>query len=84
MSLVPEEIPKKLKGTDHRVLFQNAEHNINMGVKFNDPDVDLDDFYWYNILALRMSISIGANEGLIGIDEEFNIYSCYVELHRKG
>ena len=38
--LDPEETIK-LKGSDHRVLFQNAEGNINMGVLFNDPDVDL-------------------------------------------
>ena len=84
MSLVPEEITKKLKGTDHRVLYQNAEGNINMGVFFNDPDVDLDDFYWYNVLAHRMALSIGANEGLIVFDEESDTYSCYVELHRNG
>jgi len=33
------------------VLFQNAEGNINMGVYFNDPDVEWSDIYWYNILA---------------------------------
>ena len=73
-----------MERSDHRVLFQNAEGNINMGVFFNDPDVNLDDIYWYNTLALMMSFSMEANEGLIVFDEELNTYSCYVELHRRG
>ena len=75
---------KKLKGSDHRVLFQNAEGNINMGVYFNDPDIDLDDIYWYNFLACQIFDSVYENEGLIAFDEELNTHSCYVELHRKG
>ena len=55
-----------------------------MGVLFNDPDVDLEDIYWYNYLSLQMVDSFNANEGLIVFDEELNTYSCYVELHRKG
>ena len=81
--LYPEETIK-LKGSDHRVLFQNAAGNINMGVFFNDPDVTLDVIYWYNTLALMMDLSLDANEGLIVFDKELNTYSCYVELHRKG
>ena len=49
----------KLKGSDHRVFFQNAEGNINMGVLFNDPDVDLDEIMWYFNLAGEMHQSIG-------------------------
>ena len=49
----------KLKGSDHRVFFQNAEGNINMGVLFNDPDVELDDIMWYFNLASDMFHSIG-------------------------
>ena len=41
----------ELKGTNHRVFFQNAEGNINMGVFFNDPEVELDDIYWYHVLT---------------------------------
>ena len=74
----------KLKGSDHRVLFQNAQGDINLGVLFNDPDVDLDDIYWYNTLATKMNLSIHGNQGLIVFDKELNTHSCYVELHRKG
>ena len=81
--LDPEETIK-LKGSDHRVLFQNAEGNINMGVLFNDPDVDLNDIYWYNVLSWQMLKSMDANEGLIAFDKESNTPSCYVELHRKS
>ena len=55
-----------------------------MGVLFNDPDVAWDDIYWYNTMALMMSISMNENEGLIVFDEELSTHSCYVELHRKG
>ena len=73
-----------LKGSNHRVFFQNAEGNINMGVLFNDPDVDLDDIFWFNALCLAIFESLRRKEGLISIDEELKTYSCYVELHRKG
>ena len=53
-----------------------------MGVFFNDPDVDLDEIFWYNQLAINLSLQ--KNQGLISIDEELNTRSCYVELHRKG
>ena len=55
-----------------------------MGVMFNDPDVDLDDIYWYNTLAFQIMGTINEIDGLIVFDEELNTYSCYVELHRKG
>ena len=55
-----------------------------MGVLFNDPDVDLDDIYWYNTMANSFMESLHKNEGLIAFDGELNTYSCYVELHRKG
>ena len=73
-----------MEGSDHRVLFQNAEGNINMGVFFNDPDVGMDDLYWYNNLALMMTFSTEEHEGLIAFDDELNTYSCCVELHRIG
>ena len=77
------EIPN-LKGSNHRVFFQNAEGNINMGVLFDDPDVDMDDISWYNVLGTEIGESLRENEGLISIDEELATYSCYVELHRNG
>ena len=73
-----------LKGADAGVLFQNADWSINMGVWFDDPDVEMNDIYWYNTLALQIRKSWIKNEGLISIDQEYNTKSCYVELHRNG
>ena len=73
-----------MMGSKHRVLFQNADHNINMGVIFNDPDIELYDVYWYIVLAELMETSLERNEGLIEVDHELNTNSCYVELHRNG
>ena len=55
-----------------------------MGVFFNDPDIDLDDIYWYNALAIAINASLARDEGLISVDEELNMRSCYVELFRKS
>ena len=66
------------------VLFQNAAGNINMGVWFDDPDIELEDIYWYNILAIVINESLMKNEGLISVDREYKTKSCYVELHRNG
>ena len=83
----------EMVGTNHRVLFQNAEGNINMGVMFNDPNVELGDFYWYNNLAeqlqkclITQKCSLGGrkNEELVSYDKKRDILSCYVELHRNG
>ena len=79
----PEYIPK-LKGSDHRVLFQNAAGNINMGVWFNDPDVEMEDIFWYSVLKKRIHNSFALNEGFISIDDKLEIMSCYVVLHRNG
>ena len=73
-----------MKGTDHRILFQSGDGSINMGVCFNDPDVEMYDIYWFNYLAWQMSNSLNTNEGLISIDEELQTRSGYVELHRNG
>ena len=78
-----------LKGTPHRVLFQNGDGNINLGLFFNDPDIEMKDIYFYNILAQAMRNSLVRNEGLISIAPEQYIMnertlSCYVELHRNG
>ena len=75
---------KAMKGSNHRVLFQNADENINMGVIFNDPDLEVTDVYWYYNLAELMEDSLDRKEGLITVDRELNTKSCYVELHRNG
>ena len=82
-SAILEEVPL-LKGTDAGVLFQNADWNINMGVWFDDPDIEIDDIYWYHFLALEIENSLRKNEGLVSVDREYNTKSCYVELHRKS
>ena len=71
-------------GSKHRVLFQNADDSINMGVVFNDPDLELDDIYWYVVLDELMKISLQKNEGLVTVDQTLNTRSCYVELHRQS
>ena len=71
-------------GSKHRVLFQNADNSINMGVVFNDPDLELDDIYWYEVLDELMEISLQKNEGLVTVDQTLNTKSCYVELHRQS
>ena len=73
-----------MKGSKHRVLFQNVDDNINMGVIFTDPDIELYDIYWYIVLAEMMERSLTKNEGLITVDKKLNTKSCYVELHRNG
>ena len=73
-----------MPGSKHRVLFQNADNNINMGVIFNDPDLELDDIYWYRVLAEEIGNSLTRGEGLISIDKQLKTNSCYVELHRNG
>ena len=70
--------------SDHGVLFQNAEGNINMGFWFDDPDIEKDDICWYNTLAGEINKSVANKEGLIAIDEELKTRSCYVELIRKS
>ena len=72
------------KGKDDRVLFQNAEGTINMGVWFNDPEIELSDIFWYHHLGVMINNSLAYNEGLCYIDRDRNVRSCYVELHRNG
>ena len=84
MFLVTMDDMLALKGSDHRVLFQNAEGNINMGVWFNDPDVEMDDIFWYHVLAKAMHNSLAMKEGLVSADDELGTMSCYVVLHRDG
>lgn len=74
---------QKQRPSYHRVLFQNANGNINMGVCFNDPELEVYDFTWFTTLRLEMETAFNKNEGLILMDEEFNTCSCFVELQRN-
>ena len=74
--------PVPTENTDHRILFQNAEGNINAGIWLSDPNIDFDEYIWYDCLADQMLNSLVREEGLIYINDEFNTQSCYVELHR--
>ena len=72
------------KRSDNRILFQNADGDINMGVCFNDPDINAYDMCWFGRVAIDMRNSFCWNEGLVFEDEEWQTLSCYVELHRNG
>ena len=72
----------ELKGRDHGVLFQNSDGSINMGVWFNDPDLEMNDIFWYNALAMEIYNCAIDSKGLISVDPDFGTKSCYVELHR--
>ena len=72
-----------MKGTNNRILFQNADGNINMGVLFNDPDIEIYDIAWFDIIAKEIQMSLFKNEGLISVDYNLGTQSCYVELQRK-
>ena len=71
-----------MKGSDHGVLFQNSDGTINMGIWFNDPDIEMYDICWLNVIAREIDRYLYSNEGLITIDDELDIRSCYAELHR--
>ena len=73
-----------MKGTNDRVLFQSADGSINMGVCFNDPDVEIYDIFWLHEIAKEIARSSYENKGLISIDRKLQTTSCYVELQRKG
>ena len=71
-----------LRRGEYRVLFQNSEGNINMGVWFNDPDLETDDLIWYNILASEIYKNKIESKECFSTDEKFGTGSCYAELHR--
>ena len=73
-----------MKNTTDRVLLQNAGGNINMGLWFNDPDIDIYDICLFNTISTAMEKSLRRKEGLICVDKDLNTKSCYVELHRNG
>ena len=77
----------EMRDTNDRVLFQNAEGNINMGVFFNDPNVETSDLCWFNLLATQLEEAMMGKEEdkeLVTRDKKRNTISCYVELHRNG
>ena len=53
-----------------------------MGVWFNDPDIELDDIFWYTTLVTEIKCSLIKKKEEISVDEKLNTYSCYVELLR--
>ena len=67
----------------HRVLFQNADGNINMGFLFNDPRNKTLEIYWMQLIGLLMQESLKKNEGLVEVNDQLKTQSCYVELHRN-
>ena len=75
-------LPSSNDPGNHRVLFQNANGNINMGVWYDDPVRDVYDVAWFCTLALEME-KASKTKGLISIDKEFNTQSCFVELQRN-
>ena len=55
----------RLKGANAGILFQNSEGNINMGIWFDDPDIKMNDIFWYNTLTVAMDSSLLKNKGFI-------------------
>ena len=51
-----------------------------MGVLYNDPNVTLDDIYWYNMLAIEMYESLQKDEGLISTE---SVKQCNSEKELK-
>ena len=71
-------------GSNHKVLFQNAEGSINMGFLFDDPRNGLADKHWMQLLGMLIESSIENKDGIVSVDGEFKTKSCYAELHRKS
>ena len=66
-----------------RVLFQNADGNINAGIFLRDLDIEYsEDFYWFHLLAERMFRTLKNNTELTYLNEESITLSFYAELHR--
>ena len=82
-----------MKGSHHRVLFQNSSGTINMVQHFNDPNLKFEEIAWFHILAECMMHTykyvkqpkklIKLKKGRSLMDED-EYMSCYVELHRVG
>ena len=72
-----------LRGSKYKILFQNAEGDINMGFLFNNPRIQRADIYWFQVFGIAIQESIDKNDGLVTVDENWKTKSCYVELHRN-
>ena len=48
--------------SNHRVLFQNANGDINMGVCFHDSEQELYDIAWFCTLNLEMETAFNKNK----------------------
>ena len=72
----------QLAQSNHRVLFQNADGNINMGFLFDDPRNKTLEIYWMQLIGLLMEESLKKNEGLVEVNHQLQTQSCYIELHR--
>ena len=73
-----------MKGKNDRVLFQSADGSINMGVCFNDPDVEIYNIFWLHEVAKEIARASYENNELISIDRILQTVSFYVELQRNG
>ena len=51
-----------------------------MGVWFNDPDIELDDIFWYTTLVTEIKCSLIKKKEEISVDEKLNTYSWH-EFH---
>ena len=84
----------QLKGSHHRILFQNESGTINMVQHFDDPNLELEDVAWFHILGecmLHTFKNVQGGRKLIKLKrgrdplfDEDEYMSCYVELHRIG
>ena len=72
-----------MKGTKHRVLFQNASGSINLGLCFS-TSINNYDLFWLSIVAKQMENAFEVSEDLISVDDRLKIKSGYVELHRNA
>ena len=74
----------ELVRSNHRVLFQNADGNINMGFLFDDQRNKTLEIYWMQLIGLLMEESLEKNEGLVEVNHQLQTQSCYIELHRNS
>ena len=71
----------QLDRSNNRVLFQNADGNINMGFLFDDPRNKMVERYLMQHIGLLMQDP--PNEDLVEVNHGLKTQSCYVELHRN-
>ena len=71
----------QLDRSNNKVLFQNADGNINMGFLFDDQRNKMVERYLMQHFALLMQDP--NNEDLVEVNHQLKTQSCYVELHRN-